>query len=434
VAAMDTLRRKMDWTGHEDGVVRQARAGRLSVRERIALLVDRGSWREVGSLAGRMVVDAAAPPRLAAVVPANFVGGRALIGGRPVVVAADDFSIRGGHADGALARKQGYTESVARALRLPLVRLLDGASGGGSVASLLEMGATYVPPLLGAAGMVAMLGEVPVAAALLGPVVGFAAARATLTHFSVMVRGSAQLFVAGPPVVHQATGTCQARGRRLLWGVTWKVFALCVRVLGSVHAFVCVCMCVCAVGGAAGDLTVTKEALGGAHIHGANGAVDNVAGTEAEALLQIARFLTYLPSSAWELPPRTATADPPDRRDASLLAAVPRERRRPFDVRAIIASVVDDGSFFEVWGAAYPAKGAWATALTRAGRGADWRRVGPLAGGRAGAPARVRGRGARQRPQRGRRHHDGRLRTKGRCGTRVCTVREGPRALTMWAC
>jgi len=209
VNELEVLKRKLDWAGHEEGIARQLRAGKMTVRERVAALVDPGSWREFGSVAGKMLLKPSPKGgnEVTGVVPANFVAGRATIGARPVVVGGDDFTIRGGHADGALARKQLYAEQMSRDLRVPMVRLLDGSSGGGSVATYLELQATYVPPLNGVKHLVAMLAEVPVAAALLGPVVGFASARAMLSHFSVMVRGQSQLFVAGPPVVHQATGT-----------------------------------------------------------------------------------------------------------------------------------------------------------------------------------------------------------------------------------
>ena len=183
-----------------------------------------------------------------------------------------------------------------------MVRLLDGASGGGSVATILEMGYNYVPPLLGFEHKVAMLGEVPVAAALLGPVVGFGAARAVTSHYSVMVGGVAQLFVAGPPVVRGATGEA-----------------------------------------------LTNDELGGAQVHGANGAVDDVVATEADALARVRAFLGFLPSSAWELPPVAPSADPPDRVAPALDALVPRRRRAAFDPRAIVGHVVDrDTPFFEI--------------------------------------------------------------------------------------
>ena len=359
VTEIDELQRRMDWAGHEDGIARQHRAGKLTVRERIALLVDAGSWREVGSLAGKMQLEPSPQGgnKLVGVVPANFVGGRATIAQRPVMVGGDDFTIRGGHADGALARKQLYIEQLTRELRVPMVRLLDGSSGGGSVATYLELQATYVPPLSGVNHLVHMLNEVPVAAALLGPVVGFAAARATLTHFSTMVRAHGQLFVAGPPVVHQATGTLASKGLRA--GATVhlhaNVFASAARSGAGVHR-----RC-------AGDRSVTKESLGGVQIHGVNGAIDNVAESEEDALRQIHRFLSYLPTSAWQLAPRLPPRDddPADRRDPSLISAVPRERRRPFDMRNILRMVLDCDSFFEVRLQAGPSRGSPSTVADR---------------------------------------------------------------------
>jgi len=402
VNELEALQRKLDWAGHEEGIVRQLRAGKMTVRERVAALVDPGSWREFGSVAGKMLLKPSPKGgnEVTGIVPANFVAGRATIGTRPVVVAGDDFTIRGGHADGALARKQLYAEQMARDLRVPMVRLLDGSSGGGSVATYLELQATYVPPLNGVKHLVAMLAEVPVAAALLGPVVGFASARATLSHFSVMVRGQSQLFVAGPPVVHQATGrpTNQHACRTPSVVLSNCLLAL----LGSVGP---------------GDYTVTKESLGGAHIHGVNGAVDNVADSEAAACREIARFLSYLPSNAWQLPPRQESADPPTRRDESLLTAVARDRRQPFDMRRIIASVVDRDSFFEVFrrhcGIRAPQSANDAARPGIRCHDPDWRGMGPVAGRRVCPAGWACGRCAGQRPQSRRRHHDRAVCAKG---------------------
>jgi acetyl-CoA carboxylase carboxyltransferase component len=142
---------------------------------------------------------------------------------------------------------------------------------------------------------------VPVVAAALGPCAGLGAARVVLSHFSVIVRGTAQLFVAGPPVVGAAMGE-----------------------------------------------TPDKEELGGARAQTRAGAVDNEAADEDDALHQLRRFLSYLPANAWEPPPCTAATDPADRREQELLDIVPRERRRTYAMRRILELVVDEGSFFEV--------------------------------------------------------------------------------------
>ena len=122
------------------------------------------------------------------------------------VVQGDDFTVRGGAADAAIWQKMVYAERLAHDLRLPLVRLVDGTGGGGSVKSLEQMGFTYVPFIPGMELAIANLARVPVVAAALGPVAGLGAARVVASHFSVIVRGTAQLFVAGPPVVAAAMG------------------------------------------------------------------------------------------------------------------------------------------------------------------------------------------------------------------------------------
>jgi len=145
-----------------------------------------------------------------------------------------------------------------------------------------------------------------VVGAALGSVAGLGAAKVTAAHFSVMVRGTSHVFVAGPPLVPYATGE-----------------------------------------------TVTKEELGGSQIHTRNGVVDNEAASEDEAIGQLRRVLSYLPQNVWQLAPATACEDDPARREAKLRDLVPRERRRSYKARALIDMVVDRGSFFEIgalWG------------------------------------------------------------------------------------
>jgi acetyl-CoA carboxylase carboxyltransferase component len=290
--------------GGEERVARQRSAGKLTCRERIDRLLDVGSFREIGSLTGWAERDGAGT--ITAFTPANFVGGRGEVDGRPVMVGADDFTVRGGHADAGIHRKQIYLEQLSRELRIPMVRLIDGSSGGGSVKTYEEEGRTYVPPLPGFEHQVRMLSEVPVAAAVLGPVVGLGAARAVLSHHSVMVREIGQVFVAGPPVVAYATGE-----------------------------------------------EVDKEALGGAGVHGGNGTVDDLVASEEEAFDRIRRFLSYLPSSVWELPPAGPPPQGTDRPVEELGTIVPRDRRRPYPVRRLLDLVLDEGSLLEIgrgWG------------------------------------------------------------------------------------
>ncbi|MDP7546956.1 MAG: biotin/lipoyl-containing protein, partial [Alphaproteobacteria bacterium] len=122
--------------GSDDpGVVRQRSRGKLTCRERITLLLDADSFREVGSIAG--FATYAEDGGVAAFTPANHVGGWGKIAGRTAVVCADDFTSRGGHADGAIGSKSRYLDQLSLELQAPSIRLLDGSSGGGSVATMV---------------------------------------------------------------------------------------------------------------------------------------------------------------------------------------------------------------------------------------------------------------------------------------------------------
>ena len=300
---VDELRRREELArrmGGDERVKRQRDAGKLTVRERIEMLLDAGTFEEWGALAGfaRYGADAA----LEEFIPANNVIGTGRVEGRKVVVSGDDFTVRGGAADAAIHGKQVYAERMAGELRLPIVRLVDGTGGGGSVKTLETLGRTYVPANPAWDLVVENYARVPVAAACLGPAAGLGAARVAHAHFSVMVKELSQLFVAGPPVVKAGIGQ-----------------------------------------------DVTKEQLGGWEIHAReSGAVDNVVDSEGEALEQIRRFLGYLPPSVWEVPPRSEPSDDPRRRDEWLLSAVPRNRRQAYDMRRILAAVFDTGSVFEL--------------------------------------------------------------------------------------
>ncbi|MGA2410388.1 MAG: biotin carboxylase N-terminal domain-containing protein [Candidatus Binataceae bacterium] len=214
----------------DPGVVRQRSRGKLTCRERIDLLLDADSFREVGSLAG--FADYDEDGRVTGFTPANHVGGWGKIDRRTVVVCADDFTSRGGHADGAIGGKSAHLDRLSLDLRCPSLRLLDGSSGGGSVAVMVPKqqkagessaqessgaivagrprvsgeGGSVLPGHLGTTMYLKQLSEVPVVNLLLGSVVGIGAAKAVLGHFAVMVRDIAQLFVAGPPVVSHAMG------------------------------------------------------------------------------------------------------------------------------------------------------------------------------------------------------------------------------------
>jgi acetyl-CoA carboxylase carboxyltransferase component len=285
--------------GGQANIARQHQSGKLTVRERIEKLVDQGSFHEIGALAGKAVYT---DGKLTGFTPSNYVVGTARIDKRRVVVGGDDFTVRGGAADARIGDKAGYGERLARELRMPIVRLVDGTGGGGSVKTIEMMQRTYVPANPSWDTVVALLSEVPVVGACMGSVAGLGAVRVVHSHFSVMVKGTSQLFVAGPPVVERGVGE-----------------------------------------------SVSKEELGGSHIHArGSGVVDNEVESEDEAFRQIRRFLSYLPSNVWQLPPRKRTRDKPDRREEELLSIIPRDRRRTYDVRRMLELVLDRNSLFEI--------------------------------------------------------------------------------------
>src|SRR5215510_248061 len=123
--------------GGRANVARQHDSGKLTVRERIERLVDKGSFHEIGALAGKAIYTNG---QLTEFTPSNYVVGVARVDGRRVVVGGDDFTVRGGAADARIGDKAGYGELLARELRLPIIRLVDGTGGGGSVKSLQMMG------------------------------------------------------------------------------------------------------------------------------------------------------------------------------------------------------------------------------------------------------------------------------------------------------
>jgi acetyl-CoA carboxylase carboxyltransferase component len=212
---IDELRRREELArrmGGTERVERQLATGRLMVRERVERLFDAGTFHETGALAGKGTYDA--DGGLTDFLPANVVIGQGRVDGRRAVLQGDDFTVRGGAAHAAIWQKAIYAERMAHDLRLPLIRLVDGTGGGGSVKTLDQMGFTYVPPLPGFDLVVKNQAIVPVLAAALGPVAGLGAARVVASHFSVIVRGTAQMLVAGPPVVAAAMGESRQAGAR----------------------------------------------------------------------------------------------------------------------------------------------------------------------------------------------------------------------------
>ncbi|NKC16272.1 MAG: methylmalonyl-CoA carboxyltransferase [Gammaproteobacteria bacterium] len=298
---LDELRRRESFAeelGGPERIKRQHDGGRYTIRERIQLLADSGTFHETGKIAGLAEYDS--NNDLTRLTPSNFVYGRAKLNGRPVVIGGDDFTVRGGSADATIKEKHNLCEQTAHALRLPLVRLVEGSGGGGSVKTIETTGRANVPGVDGWEVVVQNMATIPRVALGLGSVAGLGAAHLAASHYSVMVKNKSALFVAGPPVVART-------GQEL-----------------------------------------SKNELGGTDLQLKAGAIDHAVNTEEEAFECARKFLSYLPNSVYELPPRGALDDAPKRRVDWLIDAIPRNIRHVYKMRPIIEAVVDQGSFFEM--------------------------------------------------------------------------------------
>ena len=289
--------------GGAEAVTRQHQNGRLTVRARIESLVDPGSFHEQGPQAGSSERDEAG--KLTSFTPANYVLGMARVDGRPCVIGGEDFTQRGGSPSPAGLRKSGYSEELACRRRFPLVRFLEG--GGGSVtgsrgkAAAAPAGDPFFAPHR-FASIARVLRTVPVVSAAVGPVAGFPAARLAASHLALMVRETSQVMVGGPALVERALGE-----------------------------------------------KLSKEELGGSKVHLRSGVVDCAADSEEEVFELIRRFLSYLPGNVDALPMRQDPRDDaPERCEEALLEIIPRDRRKIYDARKLVAAVLDQGSLFEM--------------------------------------------------------------------------------------
>ena len=185
--------------GGREKVKRQQDGGRYTIRERIALMADAGTFHESGKIAGMAKYDS--NNDLSKLVPSNFVFGKGMVNGRPVVIGGDDFTVRGGSADATIPKKNQSCEEMANALRLPLIRMVEGSGGGGSVKTIETTGRANVPELEGWQILVENMGTIPRVALGLGSVAGLGAAYLAAAHYSVMIKEKSALFVAGPPLV-----------------------------------------------------------------------------------------------------------------------------------------------------------------------------------------------------------------------------------------
>ncbi len=284
-----------DLGGGADRIERQHRAGKKTARERLELLLDKGSFAEMDKLVVHQSYDFGMDAQR---IPGDgVVVGSGRMHGRPVFVFAQDFTVFGGSLSEAYARKICKIMDLALKTGVPIIGLND--SGGARIQEGVVSLAGYADIFL---RNTLASGVVPQISAILGPCAGGAVYSPAITDFVFMVKESSYMFVTGPDVIKAVT-----------------------------HE------------------EVSFEQLGGASTHGATSGVAHFAAeSEDECLALIRELMTFLPQNNLEDPPVRTTLDPADRVDEELQTAVPDQPNKPYDIKAIIGTVLDDRYFFEV--------------------------------------------------------------------------------------
>jgi len=298
VAELHAKRRKNLGMGGEERIAKQHQRGKLTVRERIELLFDQGSFVELGLLAHQQPVRGGeADPEG---TPADgVVTGHGQVDGREVWVIAYDFTVMAGSM-GAVGEqfKAARVRELALRYRKPLVWLLDSAGARIQEAA----GSTFAGTGFLFYDQVVMSGVIPQVAAMLGPCSAGTAYIPGLADFVPMVKGTSSMSLGGARLVKAATGE-----------------------------------------------DVTDHDMGGSQVHCyESGVGDNEVADDAECIATVKRFLSYLPSSNTEQPPFRDTGDPPDRLVEGLDKIVPANPRAAYDVRKVIKAVFDHSSWLEI--------------------------------------------------------------------------------------
>jgi len=281
--------------GGADRIKKQHEQGKLSARERIDLLVDPGTFVEIGRFVTHRCTDFGMEEQK--VLGDGVVTGHGLVDGRKVFVFAQDFTVFGGSLSGAYAQKICKLMDLALKVGAPVIGLND--SGGARIQEGVESLAGYADIFL---RNTLASGVVPQISAIMGPCAGGAVYSPAITDFILMVEGTSYMFITGPEVIRAVT-----------------------------HE------------------EVTKEDLGGASAHASKSGVAHfTAPDDKVCIAQVRELLSFLPSNNQEDPPKAATQDPPSREVPELDQMIPLESNKPYDVKDVIRAVVDEGNLFEV--------------------------------------------------------------------------------------
>jgi acetyl-CoA carboxylase carboxyltransferase component len=281
--------------GGPDRVEAQHKKGKLTARERLELLLDRDSFHETDPFVIHRTHDFGLQDNV--ISGDSVVTGWGTIDGRLVYVYAQDFTVFGGSLGEVHAAKICKIQDLALKNGAPVIGLND--SGGARIQEGVVSLAGYAEIFL---RNTLASGVIPQVSAILGPCAGGAVYSPALTDFVFMVRGTSNMFVTGPDVVRVVT-----------------------------------------------QESVSAEELGGADVHAEKSGVCHVAAeSEADALYLIRKLFGYLPQNNMEDPPDVVTTDGSERMDEALDSIIPDDPGKPYDVKTVIAHVVDGGHFFEI--------------------------------------------------------------------------------------
>lgn len=281
--------------GGDKRIDRQHERGKLTARERINVLLDEGSFEEFGMFVQHRATDFGMADNK---IPGDgVVTGWGTVSGRKIFVFAKDFTIFGGSLSEAHAEKICKLQDMALRNRAPIIGLMDagGARIQEGVAALGGYAEVFQRNVLAS-------GVIPQISMIMGPCAGGDVYSPAMTDFIFMVRDTSYMYVTGPDVVKTVTNE-----------------------------------------------TVTHEELGGASIHTtkssiADGAFDN----DIDALIEMRRFIDFLPLSNTDDVPELETSDAYDRVDESLDTLIPDSANKPYDIKELIHKIVDEGDFFEL--------------------------------------------------------------------------------------
>jgi propionyl-CoA carboxylase beta chain len=295
IKKLDELNARAELGGGPERIERQHAAGKLTARERVELLLDPGTFREFDRFKTHRCTDFGMQANQ--VLGDGVVTGSGRIDGRLVFVFSQDFTVFGGSLSGAFAEKVCKIMDHAAKVGAPVIGLND--SGGARIQEGVVSLAGYADLFL---RNVMFSGVVPQISAIMGPCAGGAVYSPAITDFIFMVKGTSNMFITGPDVIKTVT-----------------------------HE------------------EVTKEELGGAMTHNSRSGVAHFAtGSEEECINMIRALLSFIPQNNMEDPPFVATDDDPQRADPALRSHVPDNPNKPYDMKALVEMVVDDGIFLEV--------------------------------------------------------------------------------------